>query len=29
MADLLARHGRNIPADDVLPPVVFTSARHP
>lgn len=29
MADLLARHGRNIPADNVLPPVVFTSARHP
>jgi methyltransferase (TIGR00027 family) len=29
MADLLARHGRNVPADDVLPPVVFTSARHP
>lgn len=29
MADLLARHGRNIPPDDVLPPVVFTSARHP
>jgi methyltransferase (TIGR00027 family) len=29
MADLLARHGRNIPAENVLPPVVFTSARHP
>jgi methyltransferase (TIGR00027 family) len=29
MADLLARHGRNIPTDNVLPPVVFTSARHP
>ncbi len=29
MADLLARHGRDIPADDVMPPVVFTSARHP
>jgi methyltransferase (TIGR00027 family) len=29
MADLLAKHGRNIPADNVLPPVVFTSARHP
>jgi methyltransferase (TIGR00027 family) len=29
MADLLAKHGRNIPADDVMPPVVFTSARHP
>ncbi|OBK40992.1 SAM-dependent methyltransferase [Mycobacterium sp. 1245111.1] len=29
MADLLGRHGRTIPADDVLPPVVFTSARHP
>jgi methyltransferase (TIGR00027 family) len=28
MADLLARHGRGIPADNVLPPVVFTSARH-
>jgi methyltransferase (TIGR00027 family) len=29
MADLLARHGRDVPADDVMPPVVFTSARHP
>jgi methyltransferase (TIGR00027 family) len=29
MADLLAQHGRNVPADDVIPPVVFTSARHP
>jgi methyltransferase (TIGR00027 family) len=29
MADLLARHGRNVPADDVMPPVVFTSARRP
>jgi methyltransferase (TIGR00027 family) len=29
MADLLARHGRDIPADEVMPPVVFTSARHP
>ncbi len=29
MADLLARHGRDIPADNVMPPVVFTSARHP
>jgi methyltransferase (TIGR00027 family) len=29
MADLLARHGRDIPADGVMPPVVFTSARHP
>jgi methyltransferase (TIGR00027 family) len=29
MADLLARHGRNVPADDVMPPVVFTSALHP
>ena len=29
MADLLAQHGRTIPADNVLPPVVFTSARHP
>ena len=29
MADLLARHGRNVPAEDVLPPVVFTSARRP
>jgi methyltransferase (TIGR00027 family) len=27
MADLLARHGRTIPADDVMPHVVFTSAR--
>jgi methyltransferase (TIGR00027 family) len=26
MADLLARHGRTIPADDVMPHVVFTSA---
>ena len=29
MADLLAQHGRNVPGDDVMPPVVFTSARHP
>jgi len=29
MADLLARHGRDIPADNAMPPVVFTSARHP
>jgi methyltransferase (TIGR00027 family) len=29
MADLLAKHGRTIPAEDVMPPVVFTSARHP
>jgi methyltransferase (TIGR00027 family) len=29
MADLLARHGRNVPADDLMPPVVFTSALHP
>ncbi len=29
MADLLARHGRDIPADNVMPPVTFTSARHP
>ena len=29
MADLLARHGRDIPADNLMPPVVFTSARHP
>ncbi|WP_428339658.1 class I SAM-dependent methyltransferase [Mycobacterium sp.] len=29
MADLLARHGRDVPGDDVLPPVVFTSARRP
>lgn len=29
MADLLARHGRDIPANNVMPPVVFTSARHP
>ncbi|MGA9493691.1 MAG: SAM-dependent methyltransferase [Mycobacterium sp.] len=27
MADLLARHGRNVPADDVLPQVDFVSAR--
>jgi len=27
MADLLARHGRRVPEDDVMPPVVFTSAR--
>ena len=29
MADLLARHGRAVPGDDVLPHVVFTSARRP
>jgi methyltransferase (TIGR00027 family) len=29
MAELLARHGRAIPPDNVMPPVVFTSARHP
>jgi methyltransferase (TIGR00027 family) len=29
MADLLAKHGRTVPADDVMPAVVFTSARHP
>jgi O-methyltransferase involved in polyketide biosynthesis len=29
MADLLARHGRNVPADEMMPPVVFTSACHP
>jgi methyltransferase (TIGR00027 family) len=29
MADLLARHGRTIPGDDVMPHVVFTSARRP
>jgi methyltransferase (TIGR00027 family) len=29
MADLLARHGREVPADEIMPPVVFTSARHP
>jgi methyltransferase (TIGR00027 family) len=29
MADLLARHGRTVPQDDVLPHVVFTSARRP
>ncbi len=28
-ADLLARHGRTVPGDDVLPHVVFTSARRP
>ena len=27
MADLLARHGRDVPADDVLPQVDFVSAR--
>ena len=27
MADLLARYGRHIPGDDVLPPTVFVSAR--
>jgi methyltransferase (TIGR00027 family) len=27
MADLLARHGRTVPRDDVMPHVVFTSAR--
>ncbi len=29
MADLLARYGRHIPGDDVLPPTVFVSARRP
>jgi methyltransferase (TIGR00027 family) len=29
MADLLARHGRTVPGDDVMPHVVFTSARRP
>jgi methyltransferase (TIGR00027 family) len=29
MADLLARHGRRVPAPDAMPPVVFTSARRP
>ena len=29
MADLLARHGRLVPDDDVMPHVVFTSARRP
>jgi methyltransferase (TIGR00027 family) len=29
MADLLARHGRTVPVDDVMPHVVFTSARRP
>ncbi len=29
MADLLARHGRDVPPVDVMPPVVFTSARRP
>ncbi|WP_343574269.1 class I SAM-dependent methyltransferase [Mycobacterium sp.] len=29
MADLLAEHGRTVPADDVMPPVVFTSACRP
>ena len=27
--DLLARHGRTVPRDDVMPQVVFTSARRP
>ena len=27
MAELLTRYGRNVPADDVLPPTVFVSAR--
>jgi methyltransferase (TIGR00027 family) len=29
MSDLLARHGRTVPEDDVMPHVVFTSARRP
>ena len=29
MADLLARHGRTVPGHDVMPHVVFTSARRP
>ncbi|WIM86519.1 class I SAM-dependent methyltransferase [Candidatus Mycobacterium wuenschmannii] len=29
MADLLARHGRDVPGEDALPPVVYTSARRP
>jgi methyltransferase (TIGR00027 family) len=29
MAGLLARHGRTVPGDDVMPHVVFTSARRP
>jgi methyltransferase (TIGR00027 family) len=29
MADLLARHGRSVLGDDVMPHVVFTSARRP
>ena len=29
MADLLARYGRHIPGDDMLPPTVFVSARRP
>ena len=29
MADLLARHGRTVRGDDVMPHVVFTSARRP
>jgi methyltransferase (TIGR00027 family) len=29
MADLLGRHGRTVPGDDVMPHVVFTSARRP
>ena len=29
MADLLTRHGRTVPEDDVMPHVVFTAARRP
>ncbi|UMB69929.1 class I SAM-dependent methyltransferase [Mycobacterium paraterrae] len=29
MADLLARHGRQVPPPDAMPPVVFTAARRP
>ncbi|KAA8963896.1 class I SAM-dependent methyltransferase [Mycobacterium sp.] len=29
MAEMLARHGRSIPEEDVMPPTVFVSARRP
>ncbi len=29
MAEMLARHGRSVPEEDVLPPTVFVSARQP
>jgi hypothetical protein len=27
MSEMLTRYGRNVPADDVVPPTVFVSAR--